>query len=555
MQSHNLVNAAHASAEHPATFKDRISLLGLLVLFGLAYTQAPLYYSNQNQYFLHGLADAGVGLLEEDWLANTADPTPLFTAGVAFTVRFLHEACFYGYYLVILGLYAWALLRIHAHLHHGNQQCLLFLALLTLFHAALPRLISARWLGMDYPWYFQSGVAGQYLLGPMLQPSVFGVLLIVSIAAFLEDHPYRAVVWSSLGAVVHATYLPSAGLLTLAYLVVLLREHRFRVALGAGALALLLVLPTVVHHLRMFAPTSAEAFAQAQEILVKVRIPHHAVFQRWADWIALAQACWIAMAIYLVRQTRLFLVLLIPFLLGLGLTVVQVATDHNGLALLFPWRISAVQVPVATAIVLTWCIDRVTASGWSPRWLPGASLAGLAALALGGIAINWFELGFRTSDEELPLLAHIAEHKQPGDVYLIPVQIPKPGAGTRGAISTNFTAPPKRDSNTSLIAVDLQRFRLHSGAPLFIDFKSIPYKDVEVLAWRERLRTAEDLYTQKDWSQPAVKDELARNGITHVVVPGSRPEVVPGGQKVYEDRWYRLYALRERSPESLSPGK
>jgi hypothetical protein len=48
------------------------------ILFGLAYTQAPLYYSNQNQYFLHGISQAGVGGLERDWLSNTADPTPVF---------------------------------------------------------------------------------------------------------------------------------------------------------------------------------------------------------------------------------------------------------------------------------------------------------------------------------------------------------------------------------------------------------------------------------------------------------------------------------------------
>ena len=29
------------------------------LLFGIAYTQAPLYYSNQHQYFLHGLAAGG----------------------------------------------------------------------------------------------------------------------------------------------------------------------------------------------------------------------------------------------------------------------------------------------------------------------------------------------------------------------------------------------------------------------------------------------------------------------------------------------------------------
>src|SRR5579883_3127440 len=65
------------------------------VAFAAAYGQAPLYYSNQNQYFLHGLAAAGDGQLRADWLARTADPTPVFSGLVAWTARFLHPAAFY----------------------------------------------------------------------------------------------------------------------------------------------------------------------------------------------------------------------------------------------------------------------------------------------------------------------------------------------------------------------------------------------------------------------------------------------------------------------------
>src|SRR4051794_22307341 len=75
------------------------------VVFGVSYTQAPLYYSNQNQYFVHGLASVGIGDLEHDWLANTEDPTPLFSGMVAFTAGYLHEWLFYLYYLLLFGLY------------------------------------------------------------------------------------------------------------------------------------------------------------------------------------------------------------------------------------------------------------------------------------------------------------------------------------------------------------------------------------------------------------------------------------------------------------------
>src|ERR1700732_3997820 len=97
----------------PSTEETRLPIRPQTVLaflfwsfvFGIAYTQAPLYYSNQNQYFLHGLAMAGDGCLDRDWLANTKDPTPLFSAIVAFTYGFLHEIAFHVYYILILGCY------------------------------------------------------------------------------------------------------------------------------------------------------------------------------------------------------------------------------------------------------------------------------------------------------------------------------------------------------------------------------------------------------------------------------------------------------------------
>ena len=81
-----------------ARLRSALEFVAWGVLLGLAYGQAPLYTSNQNQYFLHGLAQAGQGLLAEDWLANTTDPTPVFTWLVVATARYLPRAAFYLYY-------------------------------------------------------------------------------------------------------------------------------------------------------------------------------------------------------------------------------------------------------------------------------------------------------------------------------------------------------------------------------------------------------------------------------------------------------------------------
>src|SRR5579871_4242271 len=167
--------ASPVPAPHPQLTTDHWPLATVLLLFGLAYTQAPLYYSNQNQYFLHGLATAGRGLLADDWLANTADPTPVFSGLVAVSYRFLGEWSFYVEYLILLGIYAGSLIGLFTVLYPGKPLSvrLAFAALLMLLHSGLIRLASGRLLGTDYPWYFQTGLAGQYILGPTLQPSTF----------------------------------------------------------------------------------------------------------------------------------------------------------------------------------------------------------------------------------------------------------------------------------------------------------------------------------------------------------------------------------------------
>ena len=46
-------------------FIGLVSFLAWSLIFGIIYAQSPLYTSNQNAYFLHGLADAGVGISKE----------------------------------------------------------------------------------------------------------------------------------------------------------------------------------------------------------------------------------------------------------------------------------------------------------------------------------------------------------------------------------------------------------------------------------------------------------------------------------------------------------
>ena len=514
------------------------------LVFGVSYTQPHLYYSNQNQYFLHGLAQGGEGFLDEDWLANTADPTPVFSGLIAFTYRHLNESLFYLYYLLVLGVYFHASTGIFTTLSGGHPAKLTRLGFITLFvvlHSGSFRWASAHLLGVDYPWYLQAGVANQFILGAGLQPSVFGVLLVLSVDTFLRGRPLQAAIWASLAAVMHSTYLLSAAFLTLSYLFVLFREKRIRDAFFTGSLALALVSPVLIYNLAMFAPSSPQAFGEAQHLLAHLRIPHHANPERWFDSIAVAQIAWILLSLYLARGTRLFPILSLTFLLSLLLTLVQLGTGNDTLALLFPWRTSSILVPIATTVILARIVN-----SFSFRWecaIASVCIGILALVMLGGITINYFDLGYSTNIDEIELLEWVRANKSQGDNYLLPVEVPKLTSGRRGAASLNFTPPPKRSNQRQVISVDLQRFRLFTGAPIFVDFKSIPYKDVEVLEWYERVLWNQKLYERRDWDR-AIVSELHERRITRVVAATDRDIHCDALELVHKDASYRVYRIR-----------
>src|SRR5262249_2969488 len=239
-------------ADSPRRWARNLALFLLgTVLFALAYCQAPLYYSNQNQYFLHGLAQAGEGLLDEDWLASyTHDPTPVFSGLVALTACFLSPRFFHVYYALLQGLYAATMLGLFV-VVVGRDTAVrrwpVFVLLFVAIHSAFLRWCSYRWFGQDYPWYFQAGVAGQYVLGPVLQPSAFGVILVAAIGLFVRGHPFLAAINVALTATLHSTYLLVGGLLTLGFVWYLCADGHPRQALAVAGLALVLVVPTLVH--------------------------------------------------------------------------------------------------------------------------------------------------------------------------------------------------------------------------------------------------------------------------------------------------------------------
>jgi len=513
--------------------------------FAFSLTQPWSFYSNQNQYYLHGLARAGYGDLATDWLANTADPTPIFSQLIASSYSWV------GLWPLNLLFFALGMLAFLSLMAIGQtlpfwpaQRSAQWLVAggLTLIFSAIVRCASVGIVGVDYPWYAQAGIANQYLLGAGLQPSVFGVYLLVSLAAYLHDQPRLAALAIAVTATMHSTYLLTGALLVGGYLADLVWRGRSRQAIITGGLALLGVAPILAYVLSTFRPSSLGEFREAQEILAWVRIPHHTRVAQWLDLVAGVQLLAMVAAGYLCRRSRLAAVLGLPAAGAIALTLIQVLSANATLALLFPWRLSVVLMPLASLvgiIILGHGIERLLWPGLV-RMLAGLCFA---VAVLGAVIVDWQGWGYREYPAESAVMAYVAEHRLPGECYLVPTRVPPPPK-SRGSYSSTFL--PKSGDQTRPSIFEFQRFRLATGAAIYVDFKSIPYQDREVLEWWRRVNEVEQWYATPDWEASGVLASVQLRGITHVVIPRDSPVNCDGWKCLYHDDSYSVYRLPDR---------
>ncbi len=502
-----------------------IGFLAWSFVFAVIYGQSPLYTSNQNSKFLHGLARAGIGYLSNDWLANTVDPLPVFSGLVFITARvFPTGVPFYLYYALLMGVYLIAILGIMNvifNISRDKTHKLIFLTLFLILHSAALRFLLSSVVGVADPFLFEGGVAGQRLLGQVFQPGTFGVFLVLSIYLFLRRQPYWSLASLAVAVYFHSVYLLPGAFLVLAYMWMTFREQRSVIeALKLGAIGLILVSPTLIYTNSIFRPSSSYLIFQVNEILVHFRNPHHADLSAWWDWMAAIKVSIVIAALLIVRKTRLFPIIGIVALGSVLLTTIQLITGSNWLALIYPWRASIVLVPLSSSVILAYIVTKfLDISGvrsWiNARWTGVAALILLTGLIIAGLARFQLETARQHDDNSRPMMDYIRDHKSPTDTYLVPTE--------------------------------MEDFRLATGAPIFVSFKSVPYMDTDVLEWYDRVRKARNFYRDR---VEEVNCDLLRQfqeiyAVTHVVLDEdllllSCPYL---GTEVYRDEHYAVFRI------------
>ena len=508
----------------------------LAFAFALAYTQPALYYSNQNQYYLHGAALADVGDLRADWLANTRDPTPLFTALVALAERTAPNGVSWVVFGLLSAIYFQSLWELAcaagvAPTSRGGR--LAWAGAVTLLHGGELRLASVQLFGTDYPWYFQAGIANQYLLGAGLQPSAFGVLLLAAVAAWARGRHRVAALALVASSLMHSTYLLPGALIVIGVVLTDWSRESLRFALTT----LLGVLPAVGYAVTQFGLVGDPALGEsARRLIADGRIPHHGDPTRFLDLPAVLQLHWVALGLTLAWGTRWGRALVVSASLAVSLTLIRIATDSPTLALLFPWRVSVLLVPIATGLTLAYLVQR--AGRYLTHHMLGVIGIALLVVALGGAAgIEWRGAAYQRNAAESGVQNFVARNRRPGDVYLLPTKIPDvPRRITIGSHSFVPVAPVSKPF------FELQSFRLTTGAAIYADYKSIPYAPADVAEWHRRVKNCERWFAEPEWGAGLIA-ELRAAGVTHALIPRGTAVESSELREVYRDEWYRVVVV------------
>jgi len=480
----------------------RISLFAAITaIFGLSYTQHPLYTAHY--YFFFGLSRSGFGFLSGDLLALGIDPFPIFSFIVEITYKYLFEFLFYIYPILLTGVYALSFIgivfEIFPKIRESKNLIFIFFAIFILIHSKLFYNITFK-MG----WVFTQGVANYYLLGPAFQPSMFGVFLLLSIFLFLKGKLRTATLVAVITTVIHPTYLLSAGCLTLSYMIAgYIRTKSFKEPMILGLIGLSIAVPIViVTKFILLKSTSPEIMAQAEDILVNFRIPHHTVPSRWII-NTLYRIPYVLVAIFLIRKTKLFIPMTVLFTVTILLSALQMITDSTSLALISPWRMSVLLVPISTIAFLSFFLNRIkVVSGW---WLVTSVTVVVICTTYG---INFMAVQKPYSEEFAELRTFVISNTQESDTYLI---------------------PPRNK--------DFQHFRLSTGAPAYVHFKLHPFKDTDIIKWRDMIGKAEAFYESGN-----ICNMISEFPVTKIITKESKIKC-NGITEIFSNDSYNIYTL------------
>ncbi len=410
----------------------------VILLVALGNVVAAPLISNQNTYLLSVVGDPS------DWLAAQTDPFRVFAA----VARALHDvggvtAWRIAAYLLTVAA-VWGVYLVARALVAGEAVPLVATVLVGLTLVPV-----AQGSGQEYLSAFH-GLAGQYLIWKpgYLQPSAAGCLVLLAVGLWWCARPGVAAALVIIAGSLHPTYVVVVAIgLAAALLADLVTGGGWRrlpayvgtVLVGAGVSL-------------MMNPGFGD-LAGGGDALTRFafeRIPHHTLWTQWRghDLVLLGV---ILAGILLARPLRrgvwLRVWLTAALAPGLLAAVIVEWTRWTPLALLFPWRITAVLVPVAATVIAVraaMLLARLPVRHWR-----------VPVLATAAVAAVWGTLGSARQ--------------------LSPSQ-------SDPAVRAVLAGRPV---GTGLVPLAAENVRANAAVVVYVDWKSPPYAgDALPLWWR-----------------------------------------------------------------------
>tara|TARA_B100000795_G_C22800537_1_gene441669 strand:+ start:2133 stop:3626 length:1494 start_codon:yes stop_codon:yes gene_type:complete len=487
--------------------KEQKKYIFLSFLFALSIGQFAFFGENHVN-LLRSLANNDYLKLNQDWLANQIDHTPLFTFISSNVIK----------YTSLIGL---NILHI----------ILSLICSLSIFYICKINFSNYNFKKIIFFWFlillllfkeksFAYGVAGQYILNPAYQPSTFGVLLIASLASFAYRKETLSIILVILSASIHPTYIIQAFFLICGYLIYLLIYKNYKTFFKVSLLSLILITPIILYLYAKLYINDLQINLEAQLIMAEKRIPHHAMVISWFSYKDLQILLVIFFSLLLTyKEKRLFIPLLFVVLITVILTAIQYFTSSNFLGLLFPWRSSVYIVPICSMIVLTKFLIFV-----DNRYLKSHS-----KLNLYSTVISFFLIIF------LSISGILESYKSNKDYK------------TKYPLS-NLIKEYERNIVRILIPAKLKQIRLNTGLPIFVDWKLTPFKNDAIIEWYERIKLTNSFYSSTDLeNQKKIFVEINnKEQISHILIKDNDKNLVLKDCKIlFKESGYLFYDIRK----------
>ncbi len=454
---------------------------------------AGLYVDNQHTYFVQGLLLSGRHpYLQTDWFAQTVPLHIAFTYLVAllercgilssgvFTLDVLFRLVFLGsLWLAVNAFWPFAApdLADRPLRRQALSLSVLTFYLLSLWpvfqmagffdHFGLYWLAKA-WEKFGFYYSFGGFAAFRYYT----EPAAFSVLIFTALALL----PYRrwrlAAVLLGVAGLFHASFLMHTGLIAGFLAVYLYFQGEKRTAWQVAMIYAGLALPLALYIATQLTDVHTAA---ANQILVFERVPHNALPQRWWNLTYVLHSIVVAIGVGVLvwrgRGVLRWLVLFISGTIAAGIGLVYLTQNPN-LAIMMPWRASGTVYAFAQLALLAAGVFGIVKvlERISRRAAPFLLIVPLALLAWGiglnGLLVPQADLRSDiTSDPAYPFMLLIREETAPDALLITPLRE--------------------------------EGYRLGVQRPLYVDWKSNPYRGADVLEWWQRVEFGRAFYAMK----------------------------------------------------------